>query len=149
MAYLYWKVGDPLAFLHIQGEWNRETIGFLAVVAGALVRLWTVDLWSGAMPVHLQAIADLSFLAAAVVSGFMVWKRYGTHYGLLVLLGIIIPASTSTVSLCRYSLVLFPMFLLWAEIGLKHPWFDNFVRYAFPIGQAAALALYCNWYFVA
>lgn len=149
MLFLGYKFGDPLAFVHAQEAWGRQMSGPLGAVLGDVVHLWKVDIWSGLLLSHLQILNDLFFFFFAIITGIAVWRRYGAPDALWVLLGVIIPASAGTMSMFRFTLVLFPMFLLWAEIGVKSPWFDNFVRYAFPIGQAAALALYCNWYFVA
>lgn len=64
-------------------------------------------------------IVDLSSLLLALLIMIPVWRRLGEHYALLITLGMIVPVASSTQSLSRYVLVLFPVFMMLAWWGRR------------------------------
>ena len=137
---LWWRVGDPFAFLSAQKHWDRHLSpagplggvwrGLEAGLAG-LRQLWAGDgghvYWSGVTewsPLQVAAI-NLSlvvflglFLALTVVA----WRRFGTPYGLFCALSLAVPLSAPggdwpLQSLPRFGLTVFPFFLALAAIG--------------------------------
>ena len=132
--------GDPLEFLHAQGFWSRELSP-----AGPLGGIWegiragwagleqlasgshTHSYWpavTGTDPMRV-AVVNLECLTALVLFvGLTVvaWKRFGAPYGLYAALSLAIPLSMPSdrwplLSLPRFGLVIFPLFLALASIG--------------------------------
>ena len=137
---LWWRVGDPLAFVGAQDHWQRELSpagplggiwgGLEAGVAGAR-QLWVgnegavywpqVTEWS---PLQTAAInlSLLAFLALFLWLTVVAWRRFGAPYGLFCALSLALPLSTPSSewplqSLPRFGLVVFPFFLALAVIG--------------------------------
>ena len=137
---LWWRVGDPFAFLQAQEHWNRELSpagplggvwgGLEAAVAGAR-QVWVgndghvywprVTEWS---PLQVAAInlSLLAFLALFLWLTVVAWRRFGAPYGLFCTLSLALPLSTPSAdwplqSLPRFGLAVFPFFLALAAIG--------------------------------
>ncbi len=137
---LWIQRGDPLEFLHAQGFWSRELSP-----AGPLGGIWegiragwagleqlasgshTHSYWpavTGTDPMRV-AVVNLECLTALVLFvGLTVvaWKRFGAPYGLYAALSLAIPLSMPSdrwplLSLPRFGLVIFPLFLALASIG--------------------------------
>lgn len=137
---LWWQRGDPWEFLHAQGIWSRELSP-----AGPLGGIWvglrsgwagvrqlasgshTHTYWPGVTgtdPMRVAAV-NLECLGALVLFAFLTfvaWRRFGTPYGLFSALSLAIPLSFPSerwplLSLPRFGLVIFPLFLALAAIG--------------------------------
>lgn len=129
---LWLQVGDPLAFLRVEGGWQRHLS-----LAGPLGGLWDGVLvgWQGletlatgrgpALPgIDAQQVAALNVEALAFLGLFVwltaaTWRRYGTAYGLLAALPVgmplSLPADTLPLqSLPRFGVVAFPFSLVLA-----------------------------------
>lgn len=107
-AYHYYLTGDFLAYLNVQQVgWSRQwgnPLGFLAdaifgsrVFPGELLSAWTAAL----------------VLAALVIW----WRRVPVSHLLYCLFAIMIPLSTGLSSMSRYLSILFPVFILLAQLG--------------------------------
>ncbi len=104
MVYQYLQFGEPLAFIKAQMEWGRK---------------FTLN------SEHLQLItpaananfaSDLGFFALALICGIAL-LRIRLSYGAYVLTTILIAVSTGTLmSITRFSLILFPIFILITSI---------------------------------
>jgi hypothetical protein len=120
---LLWRqVGDPWAFAHAQDRWHRHLshAGPLGGVWNALVQ-WTP---SGAGVNHAVAVnaEDLAFLALFVPLTVIAWRRFGAPYGVFAALSLAIPLSYPSsrwplLSMPRFGLVVFPLFLALAVLG--------------------------------
>lgn len=144
-AYPLWleaKTGDGLAFAHAQELWHRRVSP-----AGPFGGLWdglragwagleqlatgsrTHAYWSGAPdaePFHAAAVnlEGLAFLVLFVALTVVAWRRLGAAYGLFALVSIAIPLSVPSsrwplLSLPRFGLVIFPLFLALAVVGRR------------------------------
>ena len=144
-AYPLWldaKTGDGFAFVHAQGLWHRQISH-----AGPFGGLWdglragwagvqqlatgsrTHAYWSGAPdadPLHAAAVnlECLAFLALFLVLAVVAWRRLGAAYGLFACVSIAIPLSVPSsrwplLSLPRFGLVIFPLFLALAVVGRR------------------------------
>jgi hypothetical protein len=137
---LWIQRGDPFEFLHAQGFWSRELSP-----AGPLGGIWEGLRagWAGARQLvsgsHAHAywpavtgtdpmrvaIINLECLAALVLFGVLTvvaWRRFGAPYGLFSALSLAIPLTMPSerwplLSLPRFGLVIFPLFLALASIG--------------------------------
>jgi hypothetical protein len=137
---LWWQRGDPWEFLHAQGIWSREfsPAGPLGGIWVGLRSGWagvrqlasgshTHTYWPGVTgtdPMRVAAV-NLECLGALVLFAFLTfvaWRRFGAPYGLFATLSLAIPLSFPSerwplLSLPRFGLVIFPLFLALAAIG--------------------------------
>ncbi|MCB0323781.1 MAG: hypothetical protein KDD69_09420 [Bdellovibrionales bacterium] len=111
MLFLWNKTGDPFAFASNQAAWGRgqQTIVELAAkllpYPEALMRPWDA--------VVLNALAAL----AAVVTGIIYFFERRPSWSAVMLVPVIVPLATGTVqSMCRFVMVLFPLYLLAAKL---------------------------------
>ena len=144
-AYPLWleaKTGDGLAFAHAQELWHRQVSP-----AGPFGGLWnglragwagvqqlttgsrTHAYWSGAPdadPFHAAAVnlECLVFLGLFLALTVVACRRLGAAYGLFALVSLAIPLSVPSsrwplLSLPRFGLVIFPLFLALAVVGRR------------------------------
>jgi hypothetical protein len=137
---LWLQRGDPWAFLTAQGIWARQLspAGPLGGIWDGLRAGWagvrqlasgshTHSYWpaaDGTDPMRVAAI-NLEYLAALVLFSILAvvaWRRFGAPYGLFSVLSLAIPLSVPSerwplLSLPRFGLVIFPLFLALATIG--------------------------------
>jgi len=140
--WLHWKTGDAFAFAHAQELWHRHIshagpfggiwegaragwAGLRTIVSGDSVHAT----WSGAPdadPFHAAAVnlECLGFLVVFLVLAVIAWRRFGAPYGLFSLISIAIPLSVPSsrwplLSLPRFGLVVFPLFLALAVLGRR------------------------------
>ena len=145
MAMLWVLRGDPLYFTHVQTHWDRhlafpwvsvihsfETIAKAPVpvtVAGQIIELAFTALMLGV-------------LAASV--GRMRWS-----YWFYMLLSIVVPMSTaSLMSMPRFALVLFPMFMMLAVWGTRPAVNNAIVSFSLSL-LGLFTVLFADWYWVA
>ena len=67
---------------------------------------------------------------------------------LLMLISIIIPASSGTGSLSRYALVIFPIFMILGRWG-RHSMLDRLLFFSFCVLLGLLTTIFVNWIFVA
>jgi hypothetical protein len=135
--YLDRTLGDPWAFTSAQADWERN-----ASALGPLAGLWDsvqaagrglrdlLDLPPGG-PGHEQRVAlwnvsHLALLAAAVWLTWVAWRRLGPAFGLYsaatLAIALSVPATGfPLVSLPRFLLADFPLFLALAAVTLERP----------------------------
>ena len=137
---LWWQRDDPLAFLSAQGIWTRHLspAGPLGGIWDGLRAGWagvrqlasgshTHTYWpavDGTDPMRVAAI-NLECLAALVLFSVLTviaWRRFGAPYGLFSAVSLAIPLSVPSerwplLSLPRFGLVIFPLFLALAVVG--------------------------------
>ena len=163
--YLNSKLGDPWAFTSAQADWNRErsSLGPLGGLrdslqaAGRGVR----DLLSipAAGPGHEERVAlwNVSHLALLVVAGWLTWvawRRLGVAFGLYSVATLAIFLSVPAegfplVSLPRFLLGDFPLFLALASVTLDHPRARGPTLCAFAAVGALAAAAFARGIWVA
>jgi Mannosyltransferase (PIG-V) len=136
---LWQQVGDPWAFADAQDRWHRS---FSA--AGPLGGLWegVVAGWhgleqfvvghgtkvSGVSPMHAAAenLQALAFLILFIALTVVAWRRFGAAYGLFAAVSLAIPLSYPSarwplLSMPRFGLVIFPLFLALAALTARRP----------------------------
>jgi hypothetical protein len=109
MVFLHQKVGDALAFAHVQVAWGR-------FLGSPVKRL---------MDALLYGDPDMKYWAASgVVSltacGYLLRKRLYPE-GALLLIGTVVPLAAGVQSLSRFTLTLFPPYLALALMLRDHP----------------------------
>ncbi|MHB8877451.1 MAG: mannosyltransferase family protein [Myxococcaceae bacterium] len=132
MAFLGWKFGDPLAFLHTQAGWGQATgleallkLPFLRSVTGGSVLV--LPLLNGALAAGMLALA------------IPMRRMLGWGYSVYVVTALGMPFLTSRdfIGLGRYSLAAFPAFLVLALLVRERP----FARRAWLAASAVLLAV--------
>jgi Mannosyltransferase (PIG-V) len=137
---LWWRVGDPFAFVSAQRHWDRHLSP-----AGPLGGIWDAtragaagvrQVWAGNdghvywsrvtewTPLQVAAIniSLVVFLALFAALSVVAWRRFGAPYGLFCALSLALPLSTPNAdwplqSLPRFGLMVFPFFFALAAIG--------------------------------
>jgi hypothetical protein len=138
--YLWQAEGDPWAFLHAQRIWNRHLSpagpfggiwdGLRAGWAGVeqlssgshAHRYWTEVQNSDPIRVATLNLENLAFLALFIALTVIAWRRFGAPYGLFAALSLAIPLSVPSdrwplLSIPRFGLTIFPLFLALAVVG--------------------------------
>jgi hypothetical protein len=168
---LWQQVGDPWAFADAQDTWNRRLTwlgplqgvwdgaraawaGVRQIVAGPDARIyWPIR---DAEPMH-AAIVNLSaflFLLAFAFLTVAAWRRFGAPYGLFAALGLLLLLSLPSerwplLSLPRFGLVLFPLFLALAALGGGRPRLHSAVVAVSAIFLGVAVVQWVTWQWVA
>ena len=119
-AYVYTLSGDPLAWLNAQSQWGYS-LGhppweLLLSLLGRILKHGAYDYFflSPMAPFRLfHGLAALIFLSLTPA----VFKRFGAPLGAYVLISLLVPLSGNALEgVGRYSAVLFPVFMVMAEI---------------------------------
>ncbi len=128
MAYLAAKFGDPLAFYHDQAYFGRDASG--AQPLKLLVNLYRElqigpSFWNG--QVNTGFLLDTLSLAAFVVLVIVVARTLRLSYAVYAVLTLITPLTTNTAfSMTRYSLMIFPCYIVLARWG-RRSWADRLI----------------------
>lgn len=141
---LLWRqTGDALGFLHAQEAWNRQLSrtgpfgelwdGLRASWTG--VRVLATALSSEAnesLRPHATNVEYAAFLALFVGLAVVAWRRFGAPYGVFAVcslaLPLLLPASGKPLlSLPRFGLAIFPLFLALAALGSRPRWHRSIV----------------------
>jgi hypothetical protein len=126
---LWAKLGDPWAFQSAEDHWHRHpsTAGPLGGIWYGLRAAWDgVRNITGKTPLHPAAVnlEDFAFLVLFLALTVVAWHRFGAPYGLFAALSLAIPLSvpstpTPLLSLPRFGLVIFPLFLALASLDCR------------------------------
>lgn len=148
MYFLLLNFSDATAFMTVQAAWGRESLGTLAILYRDFSGLSHQHLLSGQGDIWWHVIFDSSAFFLALGSSFFIWKRLGSSYALYVILSALIPSLSSTQSLMRYILGMFPVFMM---LGLwsRNERLAELLKMLFPLLGGLFFALFVNWYFVA
>ena len=115
---------DAWAFVGAQGEWERHLS-----LGGPFGGIWDGVRALGGHPVdftyrHALAVnaESLAFLALFLALLPLVWRRFGAAYGVFALVSLAVPLAYPAddfplLSLPRFGLVIFPFFLVLAQLG--------------------------------
>jgi hypothetical protein len=163
--YLDHAIGDPWAFTSAQADWNRETspLGPIAGIKDAVLSAGRgarnlLDMPAtgpeNAQRVGLWNLSHLALLAAAVWLTWVAWKRLGAAFGAYSAgtLAIVLSAPAEgfpLVSLPRFLLVDFPLFLALASLTLDRPRWRDAVLVAFAALGAVAVAAFARGVWIA
>ncbi len=140
--YLWWKLGDAGAFARAEGTWHRHLspVGPLGGIWDGLRAGWAGArqlasgsnahaYWSAVSPADSAPLRTatlnlelLAFLVLFVVLAAIAWRRFGAPYGLFAVLSLALPLSVPSsrwplLSLPRFGLTIFPLFLALAWLG--------------------------------
>jgi hypothetical protein len=145
MAWLWVLRGDPMAFSHVQAHWNRHFAPPWVSIVHAYKIITTAT--SGATIANeLLEVAFTALMIAVLAAGA---ARLRPSYAAYMALSILVPLSTSSLmSMPRFALVLFPMFVMFAIWGGRS-WVNSaIVAFSLPL-LGLFTVLFANWYWVA
>ncbi|MDQ2680815.1 MAG: hypothetical protein M3Y21_07330 [Candidatus Eremiobacteraeota bacterium] len=145
MGYLWVLNGDPLYFSHVQAHWNRHLAPPWVSIGHAFHLLATSQLPQTIANQGLE-IAFTAFMIGVLIIG---WRRLRPAYIAYLGLSVLVPMSTSSLmSMPRFALVLFPIFVLLGLWG-KRPSVNNLiVAFSLPL-LGLYTVLFADWYWVA
>lgn len=148
-----WRIsGDPLAFASVQWHWGR----YLSWPWTGLVKQVGEFFWQpfgSFFEVHnlLDFSATLGFIVLAVLS----WRRLRTSYNLwtiLLILYVLISPSIHNIDALtsnqRFFLEMFPLFIVLAQLGVKHPRLHQGLLILFPMLLATLSILFLMNYWM-
>jgi hypothetical protein len=140
-AYLGLRLGDPLAFVHVQSGWDRSLMPPWETLARFFSQPLTLH--SG-----LHSTVDLVFtvglIAIALASWWLVRPSYAAFLGALLVAAL----STGTLlSIGRFAVGWFPVFIVLAIAG-RRPVVDRAVLVAGAGFATLFMAMFAQWYWV-
>ncbi len=164
---LWQQLGDPWAFTNAQDRWHRHVSA-----AGPLGGIWDglVAGWrgleqfvvghgthvSGVSPMHAAAenLQALVFLVLLLALTAVAWRRFGAAYGLFATVSLAIPLSYPSsrwplLSLPRFGLVIFPLFLALAALTAARPRAHTAVVACSALFLGVAVVQWALWQWVA
>lgn len=142
MAFLSWRFGDPLAFLHDQAKHSRQ-----------LSMPWDpfVEFFRSPRPwaAQTQSWMDLAFAVFGVAGVVWCWFRLPAMYSVFATVMMLLPLFAARLgSMPRFVLAAFPIFIVMAMAG-KRSWVDQWILIS-GIGLSALFfAHFTLWYWVA
>jgi hypothetical protein len=94
-------------------------------------------------------VLEISFTALMIGVLVAGWRRLRLSYAVYMALSILVPMSTSSLmSMPRFALVLFPMFVVFALWGARPSANNAIVAFSLPI-LGLYTVLFADWYWVA
>ncbi|MFL5970138.1 MAG: mannosyltransferase family protein [Gaiellaceae bacterium] len=151
---LWQQLDDPWAFWNAQDRWHRHLspAGPFGGVWEALTH-WTP---SHADFQHAVAVNAESLVALVLFAGLAVvaWRSFGAAYGLFAALSLALPLSYPSsrwplLSLPRFGLVIFPLFLALAVLTTGRPRLHAFVTATGALLLGVAVVQWALWQWVA
>ena len=133
MAFLQYKFGDWLAFAHTQIHWGRHVVAFWHLPWGAATyppfyRIWFYE----------SVVVAFIFTALAVA-----FRLRASHLALVFAFMLLYCSMDLLASFPRFLSVVFPFYIVAAEICLRHPRWERWF-----LGLSAALAALSTVLFV-
>jgi hypothetical protein len=145
MATLWVLTGDPLYFSHVQKQWDRH----LAWPWVSLTHAYHVLAHAKTPLAVANDAIEVAFTLVMIVVLVAGCRRLRPSFTAYMLLSIIVPMSTSSLmSMPRFALVLFPMFVIFALWGGR-AWVNNTIV-SFSLSLLGLFTvLFADWYWVA
>jgi hypothetical protein len=148
MAWLWVLHGDPLYFSHVQSHWNRHLAPPWVSFIHAFKILGIAHAKHLPLPFAEESIELVFTLLMIGVLGAGV-RRLRPSFTAYMALSILVPLSTSSLmSMPRFALVLFPMFVVLALWGGRSWVNSTIVAFSLPL-LGLFTVLFADWYWVA
>jgi hypothetical protein len=145
MAYLWVLHGDPLYFSHVQINWDRKLAPPWASIGHTFHLIRTAH-QSTLIANQCLELAFTIFMIVMLCAGFRVMRRSFAAY---TALSILVPMSTSSLmSMPRFALVLFPLFIVLAVWG-RRPTVNNAIVSFSLLLLGLFTVFFADWYWVA
>ena len=130
----------------MQKAWQRENLGPIAIIIRDLTGLLRQDFLAG--KIWWNVAVDLTCFFFGLAMAVPIWRRLGEHYALLVVIGLLVPGASSSQSLSRYLVVLFPVFMMLAWWGRRRL-LDRTLLVTFATLLGVFTVIFVNWIFLA
>jgi Mannosyltransferase (PIG-V) len=151
---LWQQVDDPWAFWNAQDQWHRHLSH-----AGPFGGIWEAFAhWTPSHADFQHAVAvnaeGLVALVAFVLLTVVAWRRFGAPYGLFSTVSLLIPLSYPSarwplLSLPRFGLVIFPLFLALAALTAGRPRAHTVLAATSAVFLGIAIVQWALWQWVA
>lgn len=128
--YNYYLSGDLLAFVHVQNGWGRISGNPIIYLAKGLFLKEGINSF-------FYALCALGGLASIL----LFWKNLRLSEWSIVFFAILVPLSSGLVSMPRYLLAAFPLFILCAKLG-KDNKIDSYLTSAFALLQGSLVVFW-------
>lgn len=136
-AYNYHATGDFLFFKTNQAAWNRE-------FGNPLVVMWEA-LKVGVSEPSFKKLLEVAFGSTALVGLTIFYKRIGLAYWLLGVYSLVIPLSSGIASQPRFTLAVFPLFIILALLSERRRW-DVGLMVGLGLLQGGLMVFWCTGY---
>jgi Mannosyltransferase (PIG-V) len=141
MLYLRNSVGDAFAFGHYQVAWQKVfTLRVWAGTVDTMRQILVVQPWASFFEVHnvINLTALVLFLGTTIVAARRLPAAYTLYLAAFWLVTLTSPAIANgypvpLISMSRYVVTLFPVFLVWATLGVRRPFHDTYLVLATPL----------------
>lgn len=150
MLFLWIKFKNAFIFMQAQTAWDRK-IGFDFWAMWVDLKNHVHDVFQ---PSHNFAFSlrndfEFFFFIAFLILSIIVFFRLRKSYGLYCFLALLIPFLTgSLISMTRFTLVLFPIFILLAKFTIKREWLNYFIIMLFSMMLSFFTVMLANWYWI-
>ena len=135
--YNYQVTGDWFFFKTNQSAWDRE-------ITNPLTALWQA-LTQGISEPSFKLLLECAFFIAAFALLSVFFKRIGFSYWLLGMYSILIPLSAGVASMPRFTLTVFPLFIVLAMLSANLGW-NRWLTFGLGSLQGALMVLWCTGY---
>lgn len=139
ISYMYFlsnKFGDPFLFIKTQENWGR--IPFLSIKTFGNLLTYIQSEFAFNYATSAAISLEIIFLLFGLSLGFLVTRKMNFSYGLWSLISVLFPIVSGTlVSQGRYTLVVFPLFIVLAKIASK----NIYIKYGYIIISTLLLGL--------
>jgi hypothetical protein len=145
MGYLWVLRGDPLYFSHVQKHWGRK----LAPPWESFSHTLKLIHQAHSQQIIAQQLLEVAFTVLMIVVLLAGIRRLRPSYWVYMALSILVPMSTSSLmSMPRFALVLFPMFVMFGLWGNRPSVNNAIVAFSLPL-LGLFTVLFADWYWVA
>ncbi len=135
MLYLRATVGDAFAFGHFQAAWQKVfTLRLWAGPLESLRQILVVQPWASFFEVHnvINLTALVLFLGTTILAARRLPAAYSLYLVAFWCVTLTSPAIANgypvpLISMSRYVVTLFPVFMAWGLLGTKHTWHDLYL----------------------
>jgi hypothetical protein len=146
MFYLWIQFGDPIAFSSSQVLWHRDMTGPFSVTSQAFETL--KENIGQVFQRQLESVDDVfvilfdySIFLNVMVTSVIMWKKLGEHYAIYSASMMLIPFWSHYISLSRFGLVIFPMFMM-LGLWMTRKWVFRILLAGFVLLQFVLFGLF-------
>ncbi len=150
MYFLYQRFQNPFIFAFAQDAWQRETNASLSGLFMTVSQYYNnfISFDTSNLPLYISNTFDFLFFTIFFVLAILVFIFLRKSYGFYMMAYLIIPALTGTfMSMGRFSLALFPAFILLAKWG-KNQTINYSITILFSMLSALFITMFVNTYWV-
>lgn len=138
LGFSYWRTGSFLAPFMVQTTWQKTLTWPWISIFRPLNYIGHVSLFEKYLTLLWSGLTILSFK----------WfkdKKYWFYSGVMLLLPLV---SGTLISISRYMLVIFPIFIFLAHYGQKWPTLNKIIQVSFWTVQVLFFVAWCRFYWV-